>query len=353
MKLFPFMVFLFYGFMGYAQNYTKDYLEVDYQSIQTEKQNYTFRNLRLYPIKANQRFLKQSENWGNYTPLKEALANKTIVITETENQNISNVASNPEITQNQIQRQVQNQVVQQQTQNAMGNIGSAQVNKLLIENTSQDTIYIMAGEVVQGGKQDRVIAQDMVIPPNSGKMDMSVFCVEHGRWNYKKGNQFEGYFGVTSMAMRGVVTKEQNQQKVWKEVNRSNTKIKVESKTQAYTERNKSTDFQVESKAYTDFFLPRFKTENDIVGVVVVTGNRVAGCDIFATPDLFQSQFSSLLSSYINEAITDGDEVSITQENVENYMNQLLENEQNQQKFLKKKGKLYQNKEKKLHISTY
>lgn len=355
---------LFFQFLQ-AQTYTKDFLEVDYEKMNTSKNNYTFKKLRLYPIKANQNFLLQSKDMGKYTPLKKALAQKTVVITETEAPSEENNHLNPRQVQNNdnhLNNQVDTTALNfdlNTNQNIHININQnafnsgATVNTLFIENTSKDTLYIMAGEIVQGGKQDRVIAKDMVIPPNSGKIDMSVFCVEHGRWSYTGSDNFDNYFGVSSMNMRGVVDKKQNQQEVWNEVERANAQIKVTSKTDAYTERNKSVDFLKEMEAYTNFFQKKFKNENNIVGVVVVTGNRVAGCDIFATPDLFQAQFSSLLSSYINEAITDGAEVNISQNTVEKYMNDLLQSEQKQEEFLKKKGKVYKNKKKKLHLSSY
>ena len=53
------------------------------------------------------------------------------------------------------------------------------VNKLFVENNSQDTIILLAGEVVKGGKQDRTLATDLILPPGKGKKDIDVFCVEY------------------------------------------------------------------------------------------------------------------------------------------------------------------------------
>ena len=46
----------------------------------------------------------------------------------------------------------------------------------------------MAGEVVKGGKQDRVIAQDVVLAPGE-TIDLNAFCVEKNRWVTKNENQ--------------------------------------------------------------------------------------------------------------------------------------------------------------------
>jgi hypothetical protein len=335
------------------QEYSKKYLEVDYSEHSAEKQSYTFKNLRLYPIKAKGEFLKQAQFAGKYTPLKEGLEKKLVVITERENA-VTNTEN--DVHPNPVRRNHHHtpQQIEQTNEVQIQQVGGgATVNTLFIENTSKDTVYIMAGEIVQGGKQDRVIAQDMVLPPHSGKIDLSVFCVEHGRWSYKESSQFEGYFGVATMNMRKVVDKKQDQQEVWNEVSRSNDQINVKSGTDAFTERAKSADFVKEMQEYTEFFKNKFQNQHDIIGVVITTGNRVVGCDMFASPDLFKSQFNSLLSSYIGEALTDGKPVEITQVVVEDYMNKLLEDETSQQKVIEEKGKVFQQGKNKLHLSTH
>jgi hypothetical protein len=35
---------------------------------------------------------------------------------------------------------------------------------------------------VTGGKQDRIIAKDRIVPAGAEPIDLSVFCIEHGRW---------------------------------------------------------------------------------------------------------------------------------------------------------------------------
>jgi hypothetical protein len=355
---------------GFAQEYSYKNLAVDYQVQNSEKMSFTYKNLRLYPIRAKADFYKNRPYIGKYTPLREALADKRIIITETESATAqTNLTNNPNQrvrtrerneTQSQETRvdvpNLENQEIQtQQIEQRINN--SATVNTLFIENTSKDTVYIMAGEIVQGGKQDRVIAQDLLLPPNSGQINLSVFCVEQGRWTYGRNENddksFNKYYGVPSMQLRGVVEKKQNQSEVWKEVARANEKNKVSTATGAYTAQSKTTDFQKLQEEYINYFKDKFQNEADIVGVVIVTANRVVGCDLFATNDLFKSQFSNLLGSYVNEAITDGDKVVIQQTEVEKYMDNLLKDERKQEEFIQQKGKKFEVGSKKLHISTF
>ena len=58
----------------------------------------------------------------------------------------------------------------------------AQVNQLVLVNNSKRPLVLLAGEIVTGGKQDRVIGADSIIPPESEPIDLGVFCVEPGRW---------------------------------------------------------------------------------------------------------------------------------------------------------------------------
>ena len=313
--------------------------------------------------------MKNTQAIGKYTPLKEALNKKLVNITETEgtannttpaqntNERTRNNINTEEIQQsvNELNPPTQQRRRREVNPQQRSTGTSATVNTLFVENLSKDTVFLMAGEVVQGGKQDRVIAQDMILAPNSGKTALPVFCVESGRWTYKSGEKdnFDKYYGGASMKLRGVVDTKQNQSEVWSEVSRSNEKNKVNSQTSAYTVQATSEEFQKNKKDYLAYFQDKFKNDANVVGVIVVTGKRVVGCDMFASPALFQSQYSTLLDSYINEAVTDGEAVNITQAEVTNYMDNLLKEDVGQEKRIIEKGKVFKNANRKLHISTY
>src|SRR5437870_5501500 len=61
-------------------------------------------------------------------------------------------------------------------------VENAQVNQLVLVNNSKRPLLLLAGEIVTGGKQDRVIGKDRIVPAESDPIDLSVFCVEPGRW---------------------------------------------------------------------------------------------------------------------------------------------------------------------------
>ena len=61
------------------------------------------------------------------------------------------------------------------------------VNRLTIQNRSNQDVFVQAGDIVKGGQQDRVLALDLIVPPKSRRIPIEAFCVEQGRWS-RRGN---------------------------------------------------------------------------------------------------------------------------------------------------------------------
>src|SRR5438067_88970 len=100
-----------------------------------------------------------------------------------------------------------------------------EVNRLFLVNNSQRPLLLLAGEVVTGGKQDRVVGKDRIIPAESDA-DLDVFCVEPGRWTARssKFGAVGAYGGGAYMAqpsVRGQAMDKKDQQGVWDQVQKS------------------------------------------------------------------------------------------------------------------------------------
>ena len=84
-----------------------------------------------------------------------------------------------------------------------------------------------------GGKQDRVIGKDRIVPAESDPIDLGVFCVEPGRWTGSSDRFGVGGAGGTTagslpapMAAPNVRAKamaDKDQQQVWSEVAKTRT----------------------------------------------------------------------------------------------------------------------------------
>jgi len=310
--------------------YTYKNLQVNFLENTDAVKNYTYENLRLYPVYAKDSFKTLFKNLGRYTALQEAVQKNKIKITEKPS--------------------------------------GGSVNDLTVENISSDTIIIICGDVVKGGQQDRIIQEDIVLAPRSGKKNLKVFCVESGRWSRSDVNysgsrdvvakadhpaEFKAYFNKGSMSLRKVVEKEKDQSKVWSKVEEINTENKTQTSTKTYTAITTSDNFNKKLDAYVKFFNSKLSSDPNIIGLVVVTGNKVLGCDLFATNSIFKGQLQSLLHSYATEAILNGKPVSIPVQTVKSYMDKLLKDETTQKLTLKEKGNSFTTNGKKIRVSSF
>lgn len=97
-----------------------------------------------------------------------------------------------------------------------------QVNTLVLVNNSKRPLILLAGEIVTGGKQDRIVGKDRIIAPESDPVDLSVFCVEHGRWTETSDKFSSSNYLMAQPTVRKQAMAEKDQQKVWAEVQNQN-----------------------------------------------------------------------------------------------------------------------------------
>src|SRR5277367_5049787 len=100
----------------------------------------------------------------------------------------------------------------------------ASVNQLVLINRSKRPLLLLAGELVSGGKQDRIIGKDRIVPVGSDPLPLDVFCVEHGRWT-GASSQFASSKTIVHPSVREQAAVAQNQNEVWDAV-RSGTRAK-------------------------------------------------------------------------------------------------------------------------------
>ena len=197
----------------------------------------------------------------------------------------------------------------------------AEVNSLALVNNSDRPLLLLAGEIVTGGKQDRVIGKDRIIPAGSDPIDLSVFCVEPGRWTGAT-DQFGTKAKLAPMAQPAVRSKamaDKDQQKVWDAVGASNgamvdaappaARAAIGGRTSyAGVIDNEEVKKQVDSvaapvqKSY-ESVLPQLRAQH-AVGVVVAVNGEIIWADLFASTSLLEKYWPKLVRSYAAEAVT-------------------------------------------------
>ena len=193
----------------------------------------------------------------------------------------------------------------------------ARVNELEIQNKSDQWLYIQAGDVIQGGKQDRTIGTDVAIPPHSKPQPISAFCVEHGRWTPESGGMaFESNTALLgSSKLKKSIQGEKNQSAVWAEVAAQETKARESlqanpnvsaralSTTGTYNAIVQNSEIRAERADYVNSLLPQLEKRSDLVGIVVAINGEFTAADVYASSALFQKLARKLVESYALEAL--------------------------------------------------
>jgi hypothetical protein len=190
--------------------------------------------------------------------------------------------------------------------------GGASVNELVLVNDSSKPLLLLAGEVVSGGKQNRIIGADVVVPPKSEPMPLTVFCVEHGRWS-AEGGGFGSAKAIAHPQIRMEAQANKSQQGVWNSVARAAGAMAAESSTQDYTHVLASPQAQSRVEATAKSIEGDYERElreqmrgRSAVGVIVAINGALVWSDVFPNAELFRKYWPKLLRSYVMEAESRG-----------------------------------------------
>ena len=231
---------------------------------------YTYENLSVFLIHG------QSRAAGKLLTLQEAIAQHKVVVYETRN-----------------------------------------VNGLTIENVSDQDVFIESGDIVKGGAQDRTLKDDVILPTRSGKINISAFCVEHGRWS-RRGEESVTTFNsaaetVATKEMKMAVRVEADQTQVWNKVAKAQNQLSNATGVSARAAESPSSfvmtmSAQVVQKSI-DGYLKRLSGiidgHNDVIGFAFAINGKVNSADVYASHDLFSRLWPKLLRASAVEAVSE------------------------------------------------
>jgi hypothetical protein len=193
---------------------------------------------------------------------------------------------------------------------------NAEVNRLVLVNHSKQPLLLLAGEIVTGGKQDRIVGKDRIVPADSDT-DLNVFCVEPGRWT-ESSAKFGGLaFQMAQPSIRSKAMAEKDQHAVWDEVRKSHEGMALAApsaapyigETSSYAKMmdNKEVQQSVNRVAAPielsyENLMHELRARN-AVGVVVAVNGRIIWADLFASNSLLEKYWPKLVRSYAAEAV--------------------------------------------------
>ncbi|MGC9004247.1 MAG: ARPP-1 family domain-containing protein [bacterium] len=181
-------------------------------------------------------------------------------------------------------------------------VGEGDVNRVSIQNNSNAYVFIMAGEILTGCKQDRVLKYDTLIPPKSEKFIVPVYCVEAGRWHWSSP-RFAPAPAMASVSVRRKAEVAKSQTEVWGEISYMMSELSARVPGEAL---KGVYDVPFVKDEMEDYFkalreIPR--DYPDAKGVAVAIGDEILCVDIFCERSLFENLYPKLLKSYILEAL--------------------------------------------------
>ncbi|MBI2715578.1 MAG: hypothetical protein HYX37_14180 [Rhizobiales bacterium] len=204
------------------------------------------------------------------------------------------------------------------------------VNSLEIENLGDQDVFVQAGDIVKGGQQDRTLTVSLLLPPKSGRIPIASFCVEHGRWSARAGEDVRTFSTsaatVSSREMKlamqaplpaspttgsGAMDTGDRQQKVWDGIRHEQQKLSAATGANVSAPASAtSLQLALENKklaevrnVYVAALKPAGEQGDDIVGYVFAVNGKINSAEIYASNGLFRKMWPKMLDASATEAI--------------------------------------------------
>jgi hypothetical protein len=209
------------------------------------------------------------------------------------------------------------------------------VNRLVVVNRSNKPLYLMPGEIIYGGEQDRAVADETIVQADGKPVTVNVYCVEAGRWEPRdegqtaaalqvlaasqmgsvdakaaeklaakaKQGQFVAPAGSLTKASRAAAQDAKGQQEVWDKVGALNASTGVASQSDAFTANYTSPEMQKRLQEYVERLQQPVAGHPQVVGAIVAINGKVEAVDVFQSTPLFQKLWPKLLRSHALDAV--------------------------------------------------
>jgi len=202
-------------------------------------------------------------------------------------------------------------------------IETSDVNELSVNNTGKNYVFIHSGDIVKGGRQDRTLAHDVIVPPDGKDVPLASFCVEASRWA-QRGDESVGNFSknsdiLSSRKLKVASKGNANQSQVWDEVSKQQSKLNenisyMADKSVDVTENESATSLQLslENKeldsirnAYKEEFAAMLKDNPEAIGFAYAINGEVYGIELYNNKKLFNDLWEKLLDASIVESVSE------------------------------------------------
>jgi hypothetical protein len=231
-------------------------------------------------------------------------------------------------------------------------VETGNVRELEIENKGDQPVFVQFGDLVKGGKQDRVLTVSLVLQPKSGRVPIGSYCVEQGRWS-ARGTEDAKKFSMSDSMMpsreakiamakpaakaaqpvpealmtdrphnranridnQRIVQERQaspdGQSEVWRNVGVMQSALAGHLAAPVSSEKSRtSLQLALENEklktamdAYVVALEPAGLKGDDIVGVVIAVNGRISSADVYPSNGLFRKMWPKLVRAGATEAM--------------------------------------------------
>ena len=228
-------------------------------------------------------------------------------------------------------------------------VETGSVNQLEIENIGTEDVFVQAGDIVKGGKQDRVLTISMLLTPATGKIGIGAFCVEQGRWSARGSEDVKRFASAdaalpsreaklamllpakpapeptpigptTGARVAGLYEQRQaalpddtstRQRDVWAKVRSTQDKLSGSlGAAVAAPQSQSSLQLSLENErlkkaqqAFVAALRPVAEKDADVVGFVVAVNGKLSSADVYPSHGLFRKMWAKQLNASVTEAI--------------------------------------------------
>ena len=195
---------------------------------------------------------------------------------------------------------------------------TSDVNELEVENISKYyDVFIQSGDIVKGGKQDRVLAISIMIPARSGRVSISAFCVESGRWEKRKGEEAAQFSSsndrLVTKNLKLAANKSGSQQEVWAKVSEAQSRLSRNvGGSVAAADSATSLQLSLENRrvaATSGEYVRALQTiingKSDVIGYAFSINGKLNSADIYSSNTLFKKLWGKMLKAATIEAVAE------------------------------------------------
>lgn len=175
-------------------------------------------------------------------------------------------------------------------------VANGVVPRLQVINRGKDPVFAMVGDIVRGGRQDRVITRDVILPPDQRPVALNVQCIEQGRWDH---NGRFAYGGRVDTAFGEVIRRRRDQGATWAAIAQRNAAVGMPTDA-SWLASASSSDLQ-SIKELEASLKTRFQDDKRVVGVVVAHNGNFTRANVYPHPTLFAQDRFRLLDSHLRQ----------------------------------------------------